>query len=488
MPPAFGRYELLGPIASGGMASVHLARVRGEAGFERYVALKRMLPEVENDEAFVAMFLDEARLAAGIRHPNVVGVLDLDRNELGPYLVMEFFDGPSLSTLLKGVRARREEIPLAVALRIALDLLAGLHAAHELRDPAGRPLGIVHRDVSPSNLLVARDGVSRLTDFGIARAEARLARTEVGELKGKLPYMAPEQLRGTVADRRADVYAAGCVLWEILTLRRAFDGDDHAAILAAVLAGPRATVSEAGRPIPPALDAALGAALASREGRYPTARAFAESLERAAERSRLELATAEQVADYVRARHGTLLTAERLAPCELDVRRAGPPRVVPVASDPVPEAGETAAPLVNDSASQARAGAQRVPRTSLAIAAAVTVALGALATFVLVERRGTAPPGEDASVRPATPSSPSATSGGEGPTATGRALPTSRPEPLASTTPREAMPAPSAEPIRSRPRSDGSARATSAPPPPSTTSAPRSPAGFDPKTYRPGRL
>ena len=257
MASPFGRYELLGSIASGGMASVHLARVTGEAGFERFVAVKRMLPTLESDDAFVAMFLDEARLAAQIRHPNVVGVLDLDRHEAEPFLVMEFVDGPSLNAVLKGLRSRNEALPLEIALRVTLDVLAGLHAAHELHDAAGHPLGLVHRDVSPANVLVGRDGVARLTDFGVARAEARLARTEVGELKGKIPYMAPEQLRGAVADRRADVYAVGCVLWELLTLRRAFDGVDHAAMIAAVLAGPRGTLRTSGIAVPQALDASV---------------------------------------------------------------------------------------------------------------------------------------------------------------------------------------------------------------------------------------
>jgi len=296
------------------MACVHLARVRGEAGFERYVAVKRMLPTLESDETFVAMFLDEARLAAQIRHPNVVGVLDLDRNEQGPFIVMDFVDGPSLNTVLKQVRQRQEKLPLELALRLMLDLLAGLHAAHELRDASGRWLGIVHRDVSPANVLVGRDGVARITDFGVARAETRLAQTSVGQLKGKLPYMAPEQLRGDVADRRSDVYAAGCVFWELLTLRRAIDGEDHAAIIAAALAGPRTTLAGAGYSVPPELDSVAMASLAPLERRFPSARDFAESLEGAAARSGVRIARSEEVGAFLKSQHPSLLTPERLRP------------------------------------------------------------------------------------------------------------------------------------------------------------------------------
>ncbi|WP_437333073.1 protein kinase domain-containing protein [Sorangium sp. So ce394] len=276
-----GRYESLRAIASGGMATVYLGRAIGAGGFERLVALKMMHPHIAAEPEFVAMFLDEARLAARVRHPNVVATFDLVEDPL--FLVMEYIEGPSLHLLLRTCARAKRRVPIGIVLRIFLDVLAGLHAAHELTGSEGEPLNLVHRDVSPQNVIVGIDGVSRITDFGVARAETRLMSTQGNALKGKLSYMAPEQIQAEQVDRRSDVYSAGVVLWEMLTEERLFKADNDGALIAQILkgppAGPRAVVPS----VPAALDTICMRALrADPDDRFPTAAAFAETLEEAA--------------------------------------------------------------------------------------------------------------------------------------------------------------------------------------------------------------
>ncbi|HLM75303.1 MAG TPA: serine/threonine-protein kinase, partial [Polyangiaceae bacterium] len=177
MAVRIGRYEVIRAIASGGMATVHLARTVGEGGFERLVAIKVMHPHIATDPAFVAMFLDEARLAARIRHPNVVATHDVQKSPAGVFLVMDYIDGPSLHHVLRSLHERDRVLPLDITLRIIGDALAGLHAAHELCGDNGEPLNLVHRDISPDNILVGNDGLARITDFGVARAESRISTT-----------------------------------------------------------------------------------------------------------------------------------------------------------------------------------------------------------------------------------------------------------------------------------------------------------------------
>src|SRR5690606_6429832 len=220
------RYDLVAEIASGGMATVYLARLAGVGGFQRFVAIKRLHPHLAKEKEFVEMFLDEARLAAGIHHPNVVPILEVGASERGYYLVMEYIEGDTLARLLARAATTAGKIPADIAIRILLDMLQGLHAAHELKDEKGMATELVHRDVSPQNILVGMDGVSRITDFGVARAASRLSATRVGQLKGKIAYMAPEQAAGdTRVDRRADIFSAGIVLWEVLASRRLFKAE-----------------------------------------------------------------------------------------------------------------------------------------------------------------------------------------------------------------------------------------------------------------------
>ena len=216
------RYRRLAPIASGGMGSVDLC-VRIEGGFRRLVAVKRLLPVLRVDGAVRSMFLDEARIAGLLRHPNVVSVVDVGEDEDGPYLVMDYVEGMSLHAMRGGMEG--ECMPVGVAARIVAASARGLHAAHELRGHDGAWLGLVHRDVSPHNVLVGFDGQVKLTDFGISKAVGQQTRTATGLLKGKLGYMAPEQLRFEEADRRSDVFALGVVLHELLTGAKLFEGE-----------------------------------------------------------------------------------------------------------------------------------------------------------------------------------------------------------------------------------------------------------------------
>ena len=210
-PRILGRYALFEAIASGGMASVHLGRLMGPVGFARTVAIKRLHETFAHDPEFVAMFLDEARLAARIRHPNVVPTLDVVAEQQELLLVMEFVAGESLSLLLKNARARDVPPPIPVLVDVMIGVLHGLHAAHEAKSEKGEPLDIVHRDVSPQNILVGTDGVARVLDFGVAKAVGRAKHTREGQLKGKMQYMPPEQITGKSVTRSVDIYAASVV-------------------------------------------------------------------------------------------------------------------------------------------------------------------------------------------------------------------------------------------------------------------------------------
>jgi eukaryotic-like serine/threonine-protein kinase len=275
---SIGRYRLHEAIASGGMAVVHLGRLAGAAGFSRTVAIKRLHPHLAKDPELVRMLLDEARLASRVRHPNVAPIFDVvvERGEV--CLVLEYVEGESLSQLLTKAQARGERVPLGIALAIVSGALRGLAAAHAATADDGTPLGLVHRDVSPQNILVGVDGIARVIDFGVAKATARLQTTQDGQLKGKFGYMAPEQLHLESVDARTDIYAAGIVLWEALAGRRLFDAPE----LAAVLARTTAVADPPSRHAPdldPAVDQVVLRALSLDPGdRYPTAAAMVQAL------------------------------------------------------------------------------------------------------------------------------------------------------------------------------------------------------------------
>jgi serine/threonine-protein kinase len=278
--PRYGRYEVIFRIAAGGMAEVYVARLVGEGGFEKLVALKRMLPTLAEDEKFVGMFLDEGRVAANISSPHVVSTLDMGRaDDDSLYLVMELVVGVSLSALLRVLSKAGESVPLDLAVELLAQAAMGLEDAHEARTIYGEPLGIVHRDISPQNVLIDVAGRVRITDFGVARALERVTQTQSGEVKGKLAYFAPEQARAKPLDRRADVYALGIVGWELMTGRRLFMGEGPADTLMKVLEMEAPPISEYRPDAPAALVQAIAHALTrDLDGRTQSAGQFATEL------------------------------------------------------------------------------------------------------------------------------------------------------------------------------------------------------------------
>jgi serine/threonine-protein kinase len=262
------------------MARVYLARMTGTAGFSRLVAIKRMHPELAAEHDVVAMLADEARLTSQIRHSNVVDTIDLVASEGGLSLVLEYVEGEALSFLIRRAQELKESIPRPIALAIIYGVLRGLDAAHEARNEDGEPLGVVHRDVSPQNVLVGIDGVPRIIDFGVAKALGRSSFTKPGEVRGKFAYMAPEQLLGRPVTRQVDIYAAGALLWELLVGRRLFSGDDPRTVCAAIIRGDVQPPSAADPTIPAAFDAIIARATAQDLGeRYLTARELLADLE-----------------------------------------------------------------------------------------------------------------------------------------------------------------------------------------------------------------
>jgi serine/threonine-protein kinase len=292
------RYELLCPLAQGGMASVWLARLQGKHGFEKLVAVKTILPHFAADPRFRQMFLDEARIASRIEHANVAQILDLGEQHELLYLVMEWVDGDSLSKLSRIVEKHGQRIPLGILLRILADASAGLHAAHELCDASGHPLGVVHRDVSPQNILINAKGVVKIIDFGVAKARDRHAEeTTTGILKGKIQYMAPEQATGKPLDRRADVWAIGAILYRMLAGRAPFEAENQLATLHLLSSGrpPPELPAHVPRPVAMIIHRAMTHDI---EARFATAAELQAALESAMHTTR-NFAQASDVAAYM---------------------------------------------------------------------------------------------------------------------------------------------------------------------------------------------
>jgi len=257
-----GRYQILCPLASGGMASVYAARVLGEGAFQKPVALKLMLPHLARDEKFVAMFMDEAALAAQIQSPHVIATHDLGRDGADTlYMALELVLGCTLRELGDAAEGTPGGVPLDVALTLLVQAARGLDDAHRARSATGEALDLVHRDISPHNVLVGLDGRARISDFGIARAVARTSQTETGELKGKLAYFSPEQLRGVPLDQRSDVFALGVVAWELLAGKRLFEADNPLLLADRIANAPIRHLDTVRRDLPPGVAGAVAAAL-----------------------------------------------------------------------------------------------------------------------------------------------------------------------------------------------------------------------------------
>jgi serine/threonine-protein kinase len=274
-----GRYEVVGELAQGGMAEILLGRLTGPSGFERVVVVKRILKRYASQPSFVSMFLDEARIAASIRHPNVVQVFELGEDGDDLFLVMDYLEGESLASLLRRLVARGETLSIECAGYVAEQALAGLHAAHELKGVDGSMQNVVHRDVAPDNVFIGYDGTVRLLDFGIAKAADRITRTEAGELKGKFAYMSPEQCAGKALDRRSDLFSVGVVLFEALTLRKLFRRASTLATMRAVLDDPIPRVREFRPECTQAIDAVVARSLERNlASRWATALDFRSAL------------------------------------------------------------------------------------------------------------------------------------------------------------------------------------------------------------------
>ena len=395
-----GRYTLFDQFATGGMATVHLGRLDGAGGFSRVVAIKRLLPHLVQNEDFTQMLLKEARLAARVRHPNVVPTLDVVASKGDVLLVLEYVHGEALSTLCRvQVKSKKDHIPVDVAVTIMCDVLQGLDAVHEAMDERGRSLGLVHRDVSPPNVLVGVDGSSRVLDFGIAKALEHVEQSDPNRVKGKTGYLSPEQIRGERLTQRSDVFSAGIIFWEMLATRRLFSAEAETDRMQAILRGdyprPRATRSD----LSEELDGVVMRALdVDPEKRYASPREFASAIEDVAKG-----APARRVAEWVNELAAEALAARSrlLAQVETWVDAAGEIPLssrpfaaeVPMTRTPAPPPNEETAPLelrrrserpskpaeeepaaTSDGAEEPAQSSSRALAVLLSIAAAVVVA------------------------------------------------------------------------------------------------------------------
>jgi serine/threonine-protein kinase len=304
------RYELLCPIATGGMATVWLARLRGKRGFEKLYAIKTIRTELVDDATFQEMFLDEARIASRIQHPNVAQILDLGEQQTVLFIVMEWVDGDSLAKIRKVLSKRKATLPVGVSLRVLADACAGLHAAHELRDENGEPLDLVHRDVSPQNILLSTVGAAKVIDFGIAKAHGRKqGETRTGVVKGKIQYLAPEQVKkGAKVDRRTDVWALGVCLQELVVGKAPYGDDDDVEVIRKLMTDELPPPVEGiPEPIQQVLDRCLGF---DPDVRFPTAAGLQRALETAMKELG-EATTTEDVAAFLRTECPELATSRK---------------------------------------------------------------------------------------------------------------------------------------------------------------------------------
>jgi serine/threonine-protein kinase len=268
-PQTLGRYKLLALLATGGMAEIYLARQTGIQGFERLVVVKKILPQLAKEQRFLDMFFDEARIAAQLNHPNIVQIYDLGKEDETYFIAMEYLEGESLGYLIREANRAGHDLPPALAAGMIAQVCDGLDFAHNLHDDSGRPLSIIHRDISPQNIIVLFSGGVKLVDFGIAKAASQVHQTRVGTLKGKLAYLAPEQIQGKPVDARSDIFSLGVVFWELLTCRRLFKADNEASILQTIVFGEVAPPRRFNPAVSPELEAIVLQALEKDPDRRP---------------------------------------------------------------------------------------------------------------------------------------------------------------------------------------------------------------------------
>lgn len=475
-----GRYELLMPIAQGGMAAVWAARLRGSRGFQKVVAIKTILPTLSDDPRFEQMFLDEAALASRIRHSNVVQVADLGEDQGLLYQVMEWIDGQALNALLRETKGGRG-LPYPIAAKIMIGVCEGLHAAHEMKDDSGSCVGLVHRDVSPQNILVSVDGVPKVVDFGVAKASSLSGvRTTAGTFKGKPAYMAPEQILGGEVDRRADIFALGTVLYLITTGKHPFRGESEMATLHRVVDGkPPARPTELVAGYPSGLEFVILKAVARQpDDRFATASEMARALMQAV--PEVQITGDTDVAACVRELGGKHLSARtdalRAALKEADQRigAAGPssgtlseatqleaPSILRPSTVTPPPSRESVTPREGVVASSpARPATRFMPVVGGVVAIAAAFVIGA----VLFGKRHNPPAGPSTSADPAASAAapPSAAASADAP-ATASASASAELEPAASAVSLDSLPKiPDQDPGRSGPsiRKDAGAPAS----------------------------
>jgi eukaryotic-like serine/threonine-protein kinase len=457
-PSPSTRYITYGEIAAGGMASVQYGRLAGPPGFSR------LHPQLAREPEFVSMFIDEARICARVSHANVVPILDVISQPGELALVMEYVHGVTIDVLIALARQRGAAVPLPVAVALVVGVLHGLSAAHEARGDDGEPLHIVHRDVSPQNLIVGSDGIVRVLDFGIARARGRLRHTPAGQVKGKLLYMAPEQLKADEVDARADVYSAAVVLWELCAGAPLFDAPSESAIVGRVLLEPTLALSSLREDCPPALDAALARGLArDRDARFQSARQLAHALEGA-----VRCASQSELASWLDGLAGALLRRRAANLAAMQEGRAGTldgaapehagTRRLPAAETRIAAAAPAPTPRRTERESHAS------PRPRWRAFALVALALAALAALALYAHGPREAPASAAAA--AAPSPASQLSGGPGAAPSPAAPTVDAPAPSAAP-PSAVAPAMSEAPTsrapRRKPRAGGPARAPSPP-------------------------
>ena len=408
-----GRYRVYDEIASGGMATVSFGRLLGPVGFSRTVAIKELHAQFAKDPEFVAMFLDEARLAARIHHPNVVPTLDVVAEKGHLMLVMDYVHGESLARLM---RASPTLIPPKITAAIIAGALHGLHAAHEARSERGQPLGIVHRDISPQNILVGVDGVPRVLDFGVAKAANRLQTTQEGHLKGKVRYMSPEQVSGLEVDRQTDIYAMAVVLFEMATGRAMFPKAEPAAIVNEIISGiiphPKAIAPET----PDALDAIIMRGLARNPAeRFANAHDMALALE-----EEIGLATPTQIAAWVQAlvRDKLALRAATVSAIESSSSNEDPPPIsqtpTSIISTPAASHSQGQLPEAPTGKTAFAAPPPAPPKSSIGLTIALLVfaslAVLGIGLIVVVLRRPLAPTPAASTMAAPPPTTPTPTS------------------------------------------------------------------------------
>jgi TonB family protein len=415
----FGQYVLLEKIASGGMAEVWKARMRGVEGFQKIVAIKKILPHLSDNQEFIAMFVDEAKLAAQLNHNNIIHIYDLGKIQKSYYIAMEFVDGYDLKSILRQAQERDQPLTVDLALFIASKVAAALDYAHRKRDFDGHDLGLVHRDVSPQNVLISHEGDIKLCDFGIAKAASKVSHTQAGALKGKLQYMAPEQAWGRNIDRRSDIFALAAVLFELLTGRKLFAGENEMSVLEQVRQARVTPPSTFNEELTPEIDAVVIKGLQKDPAnRYQTAAEMARDLDVILYNFK-PTPTSADLAIYMH-RLRSAAQAPVAAPAPQPVAEKKPAPAPPVAASAVPM------PSWDAPAAQGK----KAPIIPIAIAAAVIIAV-AVGAFMMMRGRGANAPQAAARAAITPPvGSATATTASAAPTTSATVAPSTQPPAL----------------------------------------------------------